>query len=91
MYKIDYSRQFKKDFKRLLNSGSFNVEKFNFVVNTLASGKKLPVNFSDHGLTGKLEGVRECHVSPDLLLVYKIMEDVMVLYMVRIGSHSDLF
>lgn len=91
MYKIDYSKQFKKDLQKLAKSGRFNFEKFNLIVNTLASGGQLSANFRDHELSGRLIGVRECHIAPDLLLMYKIMDDVMVLYMIRIGSHSDLF
>ena len=91
MYEITYSNQFKKDLKRLMRSGRFKIEKFNFVVNTLAKGKRLPPNLEDHALSGKMANSRECHITPDLLLIYKIIDEVMVLYMVRIGSHSELF
>lgn len=91
MYKIDYSKRFKKDLRKLEKSGRFKADRFNFVVNLLAAGKKLPANHKDHFLQGRLDGLRECHIGPDLLLVYKIMDDIMVLYMLRIGSHSELF
>lgn len=91
MYKIDYSRQFKKDLQKLARSGRFQPDRFHFVVNMLARGESLPSNCRDHALQGQLSGLKECHINPDLLLIYKIMDDVMVLYMVRIGSHSELF
>lgn len=45
----------------------------------------------DHDLKGDFQGFRECHVEPDLLLIYKIFDDQLVLVLVRVGSHSDLF
>ncbi len=91
MYKIDYSTQFRKDIKKIKKSGRFKSENFNFVVDILACGKQLPLKYRDHQLRGRLSELRECHIGPDLLLIYKIMNKVMVLYMIRIGSHSELF
>lgn len=70
MYKIGHSKQFKKDLRKLEKSGRFKANRFNFVIDLLATGKTLPANYHDHFLQGKLDGLRECHIGPDLLLVY---------------------
>jgi mRNA interferase YafQ len=56
----------------------------------LASDRPLPPNNRDHSLTGDWSGYRECHVRPDLLLIYDKPDDDQ-LRLVRLGSHSDLF
>lgn len=60
------------------------------VVEKLADGIPLDARHRDHALTGNFKGLRECHVSPDWLLIYQIFEDVLVLSLTRLGSHSDL-
>ena len=57
----------------------------------LAEQKKLEDKYRDHGLSGEYKGFRECHIEPDWLLVYRIDEDVLELFLFRTGSHSDLF
>ena len=61
------------------------------VVDTLASGERLVARHRDHALTGEYKGMRECHITPDWLLIYFITEDVLVLTLFQTGSHSDLF
>lgn len=51
----------------------------------------LPQNYKDHLLSGNYKGCRECHIRPDLLLIYRIHEEVLELALVEVGSHSDLF
>lgn len=60
-------------------------------VELLASGAKLLQKYKDHALKGQYLGFRECHVKPDLLLVYRKNNDILELYLLDIGSHSDLF
>ena len=60
-------------------------------MNILAEQKKLEDKYQDHGLSGEYKGFRECHIEPDWLLVYRIDEDVLELFLFRTGSHSDLF
>jgi len=91
MYRIVPSKQFKKDFKRVARSGRFDLPLFNAVVNSLASGQTLDKKHLDHLLQGSMKGLRECHIKPDLLLVYIIKEDQVILQLIRIGSHSELF
>ena len=61
------------------------------MINTLAEQKKLDDKYRDHGLTGDYKGFRKCHVEPDWLLIYRINEDALELFLFRTGSHSELF
>lgn len=60
-------------------------------VDTLRQGKKLDEKYHDHGLNGKFQGFRECHIKPDWLLIYLIENDILTLTLVDTGSHSDIF
>ena len=51
----------------------------------------LPVKYKPHKLTGNHKGQWECHIKPDWLLIYKIDKDVLILKLIRTGTHSDLF
>lgn len=61
------------------------------VIDMLTSGQALDASYKDHALTGEFEGSRECHIESDWLLVYALYNDVMVLSLMRLGSHSELF
>ena len=61
------------------------------VLDTLLAEKTLDVKYRDYALSGNYKSYRECHIKPDLLLVYKIEKAELVLYAVYVGSHSDLF
>ena len=61
------------------------------VIKMLAAGEALPRKFKDHDLTGDYIGLRECHITPDWLLVYRIDRDKLILVLTRTGTHSDLF
>ena len=74
MYKIVSTKRFRKDYKKLSKSGHSDVSLLNRVINTLAQGKMLEEKYKDHVLKGSMEGTHECHITPDLLLVYKIYE-----------------
>lgn len=91
MRTIKQTTQFKKDLKRV-NKGVLRgkIEPLlKPVLVMLASDHLLPESLRDHNLSGNWEGFSECHLKPDLLLIYK-KEDC-ILRLVRIGSHSDLF
>ena len=90
MLEIVPSNQFRKDLK-LAKKRGLKMEHLRDVVNTLASEQKLADKYRDHGLTEDYLGFRECHVEPDWLLVYRIDEDVLALFLFRTGTHSDLF
>ena len=90
MLKIKYQASFKKDYKRIVKRG-YDVNLLEIVIRLLANQKPLPEKYRDHGLSGRYTGCRECHITPDWLLIYEINEDELLLYLPRTGSHSDLF
>lgn len=91
MRRIKVRRSFEKDLKRLKKSGRFKLSELYYVVEELAKGRKLDDKFKDHKLKGEYNGYRECHIKPDVLLIYMIIDDDLILELIRIGSHSDLF
>ena len=68
-----------------------DLSKLQAVIDKLANGDKLDDRHRDHALIGNYNGCRECRVSPDWLLVYKIDNGKLVLLLYRLGSHSELF
>ena len=80
--------RFKKDFKKYQHK-QVVIDELNKVIDLLRSQKKLPEKYKDHALSGDYIGFRECHIKPDVLLVYDIDEEF--LYLVRLGTHSELF
>lgn len=93
MYTIVYSKSFKKNFRKILKSGKYkNIEKdLERVLIVFQSGKLLDKKYKDHSLQGEFVGYKEFHLLPDLLIVYKIEKNKMILILVEIGSHSYLF
>ncbi len=89
MLKIRYSSRFKKDFKTIMKR-NYNVKLFEEVLRLLVEEKPLPVKYLDHPLIGSYSGHRECHITPDWLLIYKIEKDILTLTLTRTGTHSDL-
>ena len=92
MLKIEYQGQFKKDFKIAVKRGC-DISELQKVITLLVNEQPLPEKYRDHALTSSKEynGVRECHIKPDWLLIYKIRNDCLILQLIRTGSHSDLF
>lgn len=91
MYYIYHTKLFKKSLNRVLASGKFKRKDIENVVDILSTGKKLPQKYHDHSLWGECADYRECHIKPDLLLVYKINKNNLVLILVELSSHSNLF
>ena len=91
MYRKRYAKKFKVSMRKLLRSGYALREAVETVIETLASGKTLDRKYHDHALTGEFKGYRECHIRPDLLLIYKIEKNVLILILADIGSHANLF
>lgn len=89
-FEIKYTTQFKKDVK-LAKKQHRNIDLLFEVIGKLADGKPLDDKYKDHELTGNYAGTRECHVEPDWLLIYEQKEDVLVLMLYRVGTHSSLF
>ena len=90
MLDIVLSNRFKKDLK-LAHKRGYPLERLDAVVEKLASGQTLEPKYRDHDLTGNYAGFRECHIQPDWLLVYRIENEELMLFLSRTGTHSDLF
>ena len=89
-YKIAYTSKFKKDLKIAIKRG-YNIDLLATVVDTIAMGNNLPEKYKDHSLSGNYKGCRECHITPDWLLIYELTDYELILYLTRTGTHSDLF
>ena len=83
-----YTSQFKKDFKLQEKRGK-DIELLKEAITVLVSEKKPAFQYRDHPLKGKFKHFRECHLTPDWLLIYKVEGEN--IYFTRTGSHSDLF
>lgn len=90
MLDIRYSAKFKKDYKAVIKRGN-NPQLLQAVLELLCSEQPLPPKYKDHNLSGNYEGHRECHITPDWLLIYKIEREMLTLLLTRTGTHSDLF
>lgn len=89
-YEIKFTTQFKKDLK-LAKKQNKDTDKLFAVIEKLANGEPLEGKYRDHDLSGNYKGCHECHIEPDWLLIYEIVDDVLVLMLYRLGSHSELF
>ena len=90
MLTIKYQAAFRRDYKRAIRRGC-DPQLLARIVSILAEEKPLPDEYRDHPLSGNYAGCRECHITPDWLLIYEINKGQLTLYLLRTGSHSDLF
>ena len=92
LLKLAPSTKFKKDLKRLTKQGK-NREFIDDVIEKLQRKEPLPQRNFDHSLIGDYKGYRECHITSDWLLIYRITNNnsVELLELTRTGSHSELF
>ena len=90
MLKIRYSSRFKRDYKAIVKR-RYEILVLEEILNLLVQEKSLPQKCLDHPLTGDYAGHRECNVTTDWLLIYKIEKDILTLSLTRTGTHSDLF
>jgi mRNA interferase YafQ len=89
---IKYTSKFKRDYKREKKSGHHKVTLDTIllsVVKLLAADAPLSHRYRDHQLSGEWDDHRDCHIKPDLVLIYRKPEDA-TLELVRLGSHSEL-
>ncbi len=91
-YKIKFTTTFKKDYKLAVKRG-LNIDKLKYVIEILSSGNKLDIKYKDHKLINdeNYDNVRECHIEPDWLLIYKIENNILTLNLIRTGKHNALF
>nr|AGS53200.1 YafQ toxin protein [uncultured bacterium contig00081] len=88
-YEIQKTSRFKGDYK-LIKKRGYDLALLAEVIRVLAKGEQLDAKYKDHPLKGSFVGCRECHVTPDWLLIYEIDDDKLYLYLTRTGTHSDL-
>lgn len=90
-YKIRYSKEFKKSFKKIIKQGK-DINKLFNVIEILARKQKLDIKYKDHQLYNdkRFKDCRDCHIEPDWILIYKYVEDELILLLVNTGSHSDV-
>ena len=91
-YAIDITTNFKKQYKKALKQWK-DINKFIQVLEKLANGEELEEKYKDHMLINNkyYKNCRECHIEPNWLLIYQYQDEKLVLLLISIGSHSDLF
>ncbi len=89
-YAIRPTKRFQKDLKRAQKRG-YSIDRLTEIIRKLANGEPLPAKYKDHPLSGDYAECRECHIMPDWLLIYELADDELILYLMRTGTHSDLF
>lgn len=87
-YQIFRTTSFKKRFKKLSQKDQ---DRLLFVIAKLSEGEVLDAKYKDHALIGNFIGCRECHAKPDLLLIYRISDEILELALIEVGAHSELF
>ncbi len=87
MLKLKTTSRFKKDYKKILRSGK-DMGRLKQTMTWIANEQALPLEMRDHKLIGNYQGRRECHLSGDWLLIYKLEKDIVIFE--RTGSHSEL-
>lgn len=89
-YTIKPTTKFQRDLKRVQKRG-YDISLLTDIIKKLANGEQLPEKNRDHNLGGDYSNCRECHITPDWLLIYEIEDGALILYLTRTGTHSDLF
>lgn len=91
-YTISSTNKFNKQLKKVIKQGK-DIEKLITIVEKLADGKQLDARYKDHALVDNkyFKNARECHIEPDWLLVYKYVEEELILFLIQTGSHSEIF
>ena len=91
-YEVKSTKQFDKSLRKVNKQGK-KLEKLEFVVTTLSNGELLDKKYRNHQLTDNkyYKDCYECHIEPDWLLIYKYLNDELILLLFETGTHSDLF
>lgn len=89
-YTVKPTTKFQRDLKKIQKRG-YDISLLTDIIKKLANGEQLPEKNRDHSLNGEYVNCRECHITPDWLLVYEIDNGELILYLTRTGTHSDLF
>ena len=89
-YNIRVTARFQKDLKQI-HRRAYDISLLTENIRKFSEAKAFPEKNKDHSLSGDYIGCRECHITPDWLLIYEIYDRELILYLTRTGSHSDLF
>lgn len=91
-YTIDYTTNFKKQYKKMKKQGK-DLNVLHEVIEKLAKGEELETKYKNHKLLNDkyFKNCSECHIAPDWLLIYQILDNDLILLLFATGSHSDLF
>ncbi|MCG2700570.1 MAG: type II toxin-antitoxin system YafQ family toxin [Candidatus Falkowbacteria bacterium] len=91
MYSLKYSKRFKKELKKIAKQDKSAINELKKVLGLLILDRQLDKKYKNHCLKGEFKNCFECHIKPDVLLIYKIEKQELIILLLRIGSHSDLF
>ena len=89
MYNVRVTTEFEKDLKRIKKRG-YDIDLLSTVVNKLIAEEQLDATYRDHPLQGRYKGCRECHITPDWLLMYEIVNKTLILLLTRTGHAHRL-
>ena len=89
-YNIKYTKEFKKSLKKLQKQGK-NLDKLFYVIEYLSKKERLDFKYRDHLLVSdkRFRNCRDCHIEPDWILIYKYIDNELILLLVNTGSHSE--
>jgi len=91
MYGIVLSSRAKRALRKYRRSGTFPVKKYDQAIECLRKGEAPPRNFEDHALSGEMASFREFHIAADLLVQYERDDDLLVVTIIKVGTHAELF
>jgi len=91
MYSLKHSKKFKKELKKINKNANFNIKELEYILNLLTNNRPLNKKYQNHKLHGEFNNCYECHIKSDLLLIYDIDQQNLIIHLLRIGSHSELF
>ena len=90
MYQINFTTKFKKDFK-VISKRNYDLQLLKQIIGLLSETGSVPEKYNSHKLKGKYNDNMECHIQPDWLMIWIIDEKSNEIWLVRTGTHSDLF
>lgn len=92
MYSLRYKTSYKKDIRKIKKTISNKLkQELESVLFYLQQAKKLDIKYKNHKLKGNYGNCMECHIAPDLLLIYETNKEEKTITLIRLGSHSELF
>ena len=91
MYEVLLSSKYKKSLKKIKRSGKYSISEIDKIIKIISFGENSDKKYKDHALKGKMKYLRECHIKGDLLLIYQIKNNKLILLLINIDSHSELF